>query len=175
MPLETARQLLGDPDLADAVSGDLCRAGEAVVDGATLRLATHVAGVEAGRRDDVSRVGNALLEAGFEGRTLTELAPLGSATDLSGIVEYLMREGRVVRVGRDRFYDAGVVDRMVGMTAGALAESGEVGVAQLRDRLGLTRKYLIPFVEWLDAQGYTVRNGDVRRPGPRLTKGRAAL
>jgi hypothetical protein len=30
-------------------------------------------------------------------------------------------------------------------------------------------------VEWLDAHGYTVRNGDLRRPGPRLTKGRTAL
>jgi hypothetical protein len=34
-------------------------------------------------------------------------------------VEYLMREGRVVRVGRDRYYDAGVLDRMVRLTADA--------------------------------------------------------
>jgi selenocysteine-specific elongation factor len=90
------------------------------------------------------------------------------------VVDFLVREGRVVRVGRDRYYDSGVLERMVRSTADALTETGEIGVGQLRERLGLTRKFLIPFVEWLDAQGYTIRNGDLRRPGPRLTKGRAA-
>jgi selenocysteine-specific elongation factor len=175
MPLEVARQSLHDPEVADAVAADLVRTGDAAIDGATVRLASHQPQAEAGRRDAVTRVGNALRDAGFEGKTLPELGPAAPSADLPGILEYLMREGRVVRVGRERYYDAGVLDQMVGLTADALAQSGQVGVAQLRDRLGLTRKYLIPFLEWLDAQGYTVRTGDIRRPGPRLTKGRTAL
>jgi selenocysteine-specific elongation factor len=175
MPLEAIRQLLGSADLADAVIADLIASARAVADGSALRLATHEPGAEALRREEVGRVGNAFREAGFEGRTLPELVPAGSAADVSSIVDYLVREGRVVRVGRDRYYDAEVLDQMVRATAQIMGESGDVGVAQLRDRLGLTRKYLIPFVEWLDAQGYTVRNGDVRRAGPRLTKSQTTL
>jgi selenocysteine-specific elongation factor len=91
------------------------------------------------------------------------------------VADYLVREGRAARVGRDRYYDTESLNRMVQITADALAELGQVGVAELRDRLGLTRKFLIPFLEWLDERGFTVRSGDVRRPGPRLTKGSTAL
>jgi selenocysteine-specific elongation factor len=175
LPLEAARQLLDDVGVTDAVVADLATEGLVVVEGAAVRLSGHEPRLEAGWRDVVDRVGNALRESGFEGRTLPELAPAGSTAELPGVMEYLMREGRVARVGKDRYYDPDALDRMIRLTAQALAESGEVGVAQLRERLGLTRKFLIPFVEWLDAQGYTVRNGDLRRPGPRLTKGRAAL
>ena len=175
LPLEAARQLLDDAGVTDAVVADLTTEGLVVVEGAAVRLSAHEPRLEAGRSEVVDRVGNAIRESGFEGKTLPELVPAGSATDLPGIVEYLMREGRLVRVGKDRYYDTGVLDRMIGLTAEALSESGEVGLAQLRERLGLTRKFLIPFVEWLDAHGYTVRNGDLRRSGPRLTKGRTAL
>jgi selenocysteine-specific elongation factor len=175
LPLEAARRLLNDADVTEAVVAHLATEGLVVVEGAAVRLSAHEPRLEAGRRDVVDRVGNALRESGFEGRTLPELAAAGPAAELPGVVEYLMREGQVVRVGKDRYYDAGVLDRMIRVTADALADSGEIGVAQLRERLGLTRKFLIPFVEWLDGQGYTVRNGDLRRPGPRLTKGRAAL
>jgi selenocysteine-specific elongation SelB-like protein len=32
----------------------------------------------------------------------------------------------------------------------------------LRDRFGLTRKYLIPLLEWADRRGITERRGDAR-------------
>lgn len=175
LPLEGARHLLRDAEVADAVIAGLATEGKVVVDGATVRLATHQPRAAAGGQELVGRVGNALRDSGFEGRTVPELSDVGSPGEVGEVVDYLLREGRVVRVGRDRYYDTEILSRMVQITAGALAETGEVSVAQLRDKLGLTRKYLIPFLEWLDARGYTVRRGDVRRSGPGLTKGSTAL
>ena len=39
---------------------------------------------------------------------------------------------------------------------------GVVGVRQAKERLGLTRKHLIPLLEWLDAQRVTRRVGGAR-------------
>jgi len=43
-------------------------------------------------------------------------------------------------------------------------------VAAFRDRTGLTRKYAVPLLEWMDTFGVTSRSGDVRsvvaRPVP---------
>jgi selenocysteine-specific elongation factor len=44
-------------------------------------------------------------------------------------------------------------------------------VAQLRDDLGVSRKYALPLVNELDARGVTRRRGDLRVAGPRLPCG----
>jgi selenocysteine-specific elongation factor len=35
-------------------------------------------------------------------------------------------------------------------------------VAEFRDHFGLSRKYAVPLLEWMDANGVTERDGDVR-------------
>ena len=46
--------------------------------------------------------------------------------------------------------------------------AGEITPAILRERTGLSRKFLIPLLEWSDASGLTIRRGEHRIPGPRL-------
>jgi selenocysteine-specific elongation factor len=41
-------------------------------------------------------------------------------------------------------------------------------VAQVREALGTTRKYALPLLNRLDADGVTRRRGDLRIGGPRL-------
>ena len=45
----------------------------------------------------------------------------------------------------------------------AAAGDGPVAPSALRERLGISRKYLIPLLEWADAKGITERIGDARR------------
>ncbi len=172
--LEELRQSLKSPvSLVDHVVRELADAGVVVAQGGQVRLSTHraAAGLEDGA---VKGVREALEAAGFEGRTVPELAGyLGmDPAALQPVVEYLARSGELARVGRDRYYASGQLDRMVAVTLAEVERSGRAQPAQLRDRLGLTRKYLIPFLEWLDQQGLTVREGDGRRLG---TKARAVL
>jgi selenocysteine-specific elongation factor len=55
------------------------------------------------------------------------------------------------------------------VVARLLADTPEgVTVAQIRDALGTTRKYVMPLVGLLDAAGMTRRRGDLRIAGPRL-------
>jgi selenocysteine-specific elongation factor len=46
-----------------------------------------------------------------------------------------------------------------------LAKNGRMNIAQARDLLGASRKYLLPFLEELDRQRVTAREGDFRVPG----------
>ena len=48
----------------------------------------------------------------------------------------------------------------------ALRDQGRVTVADVRDLLGSTRKYVLPILKQLDAEGVTRRRGDDRIPGP---------
>jgi selenocysteine-specific elongation factor len=55
------------------------------------------------------------------------------------------------------------------VVARLLSSSPEgVTVAQVRDGLGTTRKFILPILSHLDATGVTRRRGDLRIAGPRL-------
>ena len=43
------------------------------------------------------------------------------------------------------------------------ASDSDIVPGALRDRLGISRKYLIPLLEWADGKGITVRVGETRR------------
>jgi selenocysteine-specific elongation factor len=169
MPMEQLRQIHADADVVEAGLDALVRNGIAVVEGNRARLSEHRGAPTAADGAVIESVRNALRAAGFEGLTTEELAAAQGEVPMRGILSFLVSEASVVRVGRDRFLDADILKDVLRHARQELGESGELGPAQLRARLGLTRKFSIPLLEWLDAQGYTIRRGDTRVAGPRLT------
>jgi selenocysteine-specific elongation factor len=45
---------------------------------------------------------------------------------------------------------------------GILRKEGTMTMARFRDVIGTSRKYAVPLLEWFDAAGITIRNGDIR-------------
>jgi len=72
----------------------------------------------------------------------------------------LIRRGDVVEVSADLFYLPETLRAIVELSNN-LADG--FTVAEFRDELGITRKHAIPLLEWMDATGVTVREGDGRR------------
>jgi selenocysteine-specific elongation factor len=80
----------------------------------------------------------------------------------------LLRRGTIVE--RDGIYFHPATIATVAGTAARLLQEHPDGftVAQLREDLGVSRKYALPLVNELDARGITRRRGDLRVAGPRL-------
>jgi selenocysteine-specific elongation factor len=74
----------------------------------------------------------------------------------------LARSGGVEQIDRERFATADALATFQAALEAALKELGSATPSQLRARLGLTRKYLIPLLEWADRRGITRRTGDTR-------------
>ena len=93
--------------------------------------------------------------------------PTVSRAELSELV----RRGLVV--AQDGCYFApSALDAAARRVAELLAANPEgVTVAQIREALGTTRKYALPLLARLDADGVTRRRGDLRIGGPRLPAG----
>ena len=68
----------------------------------------------------------------------------------------LERDGQLERVSDDRYYGREAVGRMV-EALGQLEASRVYSPAELREVLGVSRKYLIPFLEFCDRKGITER------------------
>jgi len=94
---------------------------------------------------------------------------LGAGLDVPGISELgldaemthlLIRTGKLVKISDDLAYLPEQIDLIVSTLQGM---EGEFTVADFRDRTGLSRKYVVPLLEWSDREGLTIRRGDQRR------------
>ncbi len=97
-----------------------------------------------------------LTAAGAEPPSVDELsASLGA--DVSPILRFVERGGAITQVETTRYYATGQLKLLLDKLRLLLAGGAEVGPAELRDGLGLSRKFLIPFLEYCDRQGFTNR------------------
>jgi len=101
---------------------------------------------------------------GLSPASLAELAAeagvdIGAAR---GALGNLAKEGRVVRLGNELHFSAEAMELARGRLVTLLRERGRATAAEIRDALGVSRKYVIPLLEHFDAQGLTVRDKDYR-------------
>src|ERR1051326_4995599 len=166
MPLELLRQSLRSVTVVEHVLADLQRTHDIEVEGGRARLKGHSASLSvAEERSGTARLG-ALSAAGAEGRTVAELVAAGLSGSVQDLAEYYVRQGTAIRVGAERYYQREALERLARDALAEVERLQTATPAQLRDKLQLSRKYLIPLLEWLDLKGFTVRSGEGRRLTP---------
>jgi selenocysteine-specific elongation factor len=145
-----------DPGLIDATLEALEREGVIVRDAAEVRLASHRVALEE-RSDEVDRLVRAVADGEPTPPSIPELTAQGFPRD---VVEAAARAGRLVRVGPDLV----LTPEFVASAREAVAAAGPGGitVSAFRERLGTSRKYAVPLLEWFDQRGVTRRRGDLR-------------
>src|SRR5207245_10442036 len=87
------------------------------------------------------------------------------------LLAHCARTGTAEPIDVERYAAKGALAEFRAALEAALAELGTATPAELRDRFGLTRKYLIPLLEWADQRGVTSRARDARMLA-RLTAGK---
>lgn len=160
IPLGELRERSGAPGpLFERVLAQLVDAGRAAVEHNQVRLAGRAAeldGREAGWRDAlVERYARAGLEPPDpEEAVLTAGAPRREGR---AILERLVEEGRLTKVATGLYFHAAPLGSARAAVRDFLAERPFASVGELKDLLGVSRKYLIPLLEHFDREGLTRR------------------
>jgi selenocysteine-specific elongation factor len=89
------------------------------------------------------------------------------------LVRKLEREGLLERVSDDRYYSSEAVARIFEDLRERLQIGKIYTPAELREVLGVSRKYLIPFLEFCDRNGVTERRPQGRAVRPMAVRGKA--
>ena len=162
LPLETLRHALHAPGpVVEAALGDLARTGRIRQRDGVAALAGFTPKVEGGDAE-VDRIIGILEAAALSPPNLAELEASTGRRDLGALLRLAAASGRVEAVERDRYYTRSALDRFA-QTLADLGRETDIVPAAVRERLGISRKFLIPLLEWADGKGLTVRVGDVRR------------
>lgn len=78
------------------------------------------------------------------------------------VVNALIELGELVMVSQEVIFRKSDYDAMVSQIKTAIEADGQATLAEVRDLLGTTRKYVQALLEHLDAIGVTMREGDAR-------------
>jgi selenocysteine-specific elongation factor len=80
---------------------------------------------------------------------------------LSKAFDTMIARGALVKVGDD-LYRGSQIAQIRARIEAHFQQHDRMSAAEFRDMLGTSRKYAVPLLEWLDAHGVTIRNGDYR-------------
>jgi selenocysteine-specific elongation factor len=162
LPLETLRHSLGAHEaIVDAAIGDLAAGNRLRVKDGVSAMPGFTARVPGGE-ETLTRLVHLIETAGLTPPTLSELEASSGLRNLAGTARMAADRGVLTAVERDRYYGGEALRRFSDVLRD-LGRTGMISPGQVRDRLGLSRKYLIPLLEWADKAGITVREADGRR------------
>jgi selenocysteine-specific elongation factor len=160
---QEARQLLSaQQDIADEVMRRAERAQVIVIEGATLRLPGFIAGSGSTARSARDELLERLRSAGVEPPSLSELKTQWG-NEVVAVLKLLQKEGLVVQVGLEWWFAREAVVTLLARLAAHVRPEVTYAPSELREALGITRKWLIPFLEWCDARGISRRSDAGRR------------
>ncbi len=138
------------------------RAGGIVAEGESLRLASHTISFRGDEEAALERIEDAFRQAGLAVPATREvLAAAGvDPARARSLLDILARRGRLVRIGADLVYHASALETLRALLTPHRGE--RFAVPQFKEWTGVSRKYAIPLLEFLDRERVTRREGDLR-------------
>ncbi len=162
VPSRTLRESVrATEELVDIGIAEMERAGELETLGPLARRKGWVPSPSASDVKLSDQLAHDICAGGREPPSVSELVSRYGSS-VPALLRHLERQGRIVQVETDRFYDRSALEVMIVRLREMLVPGNAYVPAQLRDVLGFSRKYLIPFLEFCDRNGVTERRGDSR-------------
>lgn len=152
------------PKLFHLIVERLLKQGDVVAEQEVLRLKDHKVSLAS----DQAKVREVIVAAYEQGGTTPPnlkdvLEPLGmDFKQASAVLKLLQDEGVLVRLTNDLYYHGPALEEIRSRMLGFFADNQEMSAPDFKSVTGLSRKYLIPLLEYFDKEKITVRVGDVR-------------
>lgn len=154
------------PKLAHFMLEKLIRSGALVAEGDLVRLADHRVSLAS----DQSLLREKLLKAHQNSpMTPPNLKDVLEGLDVTPkeaapVLKLLQQEGLLIKVSEGLWYDAGAIEELKKRTRVWFETHDDLTPGDFKEVSGgLTRKYLIPLLEYFDRERFTIRVGDKRQ------------
>jgi len=162
---EALRERLGiRSEILECVLADLVRLKKIEASGEHVRTAGRGVVMKDEEIESKQIIEQAFAQAGLKVPALKEILA-GLKIDKARaqrLVTLLLREKTLVKLGDDLVFHHEALQRLRKSLAEQKAKSQKIDVAKFKDLTGVSRKYAIPLLEYLDREHITRREGDVR-------------
>ncbi|MGH7670520.1 MAG: SelB C-terminal domain-containing protein, partial [Gemmatimonadaceae bacterium] len=149
------------PAFAEALVARGIEAGVIETEGAEVRRSGWTPSLTPAQGTTLAQILQRLSSAGREPPGVGELVDeFGAQT--ADLLRLAAARGEIVQVDADRYYTAASLAEIIGRLTAHFQAERAVAPAEVRELLGLSRKYVIPLLEYCDRAELTRRHGDGR-------------
>jgi selenocysteine-specific elongation factor len=78
------------------------------------------------------------------------------------LIQLMLKENALVKITEDMLIHRTIVDKLIADVKALKSKNPKIGVSEFKDLTGVSRKFAIPLLEYLDRQRVTRRIGDQR-------------
>ncbi len=161
---------LGDEAYVNVLLEELERAGRIRLPESGIALAGHGARLSPNEKKLLDHLVQQYLDAGFQPPTVKQCKEQATKNRdaVPSLIELAASQGDLVEITPEIFLHAHMAAQMRNKLAESMNQGPGLTVSQVREILGTSRKYAVPFCEYLDKVGFTCRRGDLRvlaKPG----------
>jgi selenocysteine-specific elongation factor len=152
------------PGLLESLLEHLQRNRKVAVDGDMVRLATHRIVLKEDETEARAKIVAAFEQAGLAAPGVEEVLsklPVERAR-AQKILQILLRERLLIRVAEGLVFHHAALEKLKAALRERKKTSDRLSVPQFKDLTGVSRKYAIPLLEFLDRERVTRRAGDER-------------
>jgi selenocysteine-specific elongation factor len=147
------------PDIFEAIISDLC-AGDFVRKGSAIARISHRPVLPPNLQPVAMKIREALSAKPFDPPSRKDFSEDGH---LQQALRFLIEQGKIVELNSEIVLLRDAAEQMRTAVAEFLSKHGPAPASQLRQKIGTSRRVIIPFLEYLDRVGVTQRIGDSRQ------------
>ncbi len=152
------------PRLFNMAVRELERRGDIVVERENLRLSGHRVDLKGELEDLRSKIAKAYIDAGLTPPSIKELMEkyANQRKLAESVINVMFKEGSLVKINEDLYFHKDVLTKLREDYKSLLVRDGKATPASLKELTGLSRKFIIPLMEYFDITKLTIRAGDHR-------------
>jgi len=158
------------PQLSDAkvfslVLNQMIKSGQIAQEENTVRLSDHRVSLGADQADIRKKILDTYQQGGLQPPYFREVPKMLGVdpNHTKDVLMLLIEEGRIVRTKDDLYFHADAITELQTRLVDFLKSNEEITTPRFKEMTGVSRKYVIPLIEYFDASKVTLRVGDSRK------------
>jgi len=152
------------PRLFNMAVRELEKRGEIVVERENIRLSGHRVNLKGELEDIRSKIAEIYMDAGLTPPSIKELMEkfAGQRSLAESVINVMLKEGSLIKINEDLYFHKEVLTRLREDYKSLLVRDGKATPASMKELTSLSRKFIIPLMEYFDITKLTIRAGDHR-------------
>ncbi|MCX5831857.1 MAG: selenocysteine-specific translation elongation factor [Deltaproteobacteria bacterium] len=164
---EELKNSLGRPvsaKLFHLVMQDMEKGGGLVVEREHVRLAGHAVDLSGEQEDLRGALARVYLDAALTPPSVKEVMAkfADRKAQIDNVLGVMLKEGLLVKISADLFFHSAVIQKLRNDYKGLLIREEKANPASFKELTGLSRKFIIPLMEYFDMTKLTIRAGEYR-------------